>query len=135
MHHVLLAADGNTSRVLEQAEAIAALPHASTSVKAYVLHVFSDTAAEDDSDMLNPNRVQAVSEAEEFLTDRGIDTEVVARAGDIVSTVLQAADEFDADALYVGGPKRSPAGKAIFGSVTQELILNSEVPVTVTIDR
>lgn len=135
MHRVLLAADGNASRVLEQAKAVATLPHVSDSVEVYVLHVFSDSAAEDDSDMTDPNRVQAVSEAEEFLTERGIDTETMGRAGDIVSTALQIANELDVDMLYVGGPKRSPTGKAIFGSATQELILESDVPVTVTIDQ
>ena len=135
MYRVLLAADGNTSRVLEQAKAIASLPHASTSVEAYVLHVFDDSAVEEGSDMLDPTRVQAVSEAETYLADRDVSVELLSRAGDTVSTTLRVADEIDADGIYVGGPKRSPAGKALFGSVTQQLILNATIPITVTIDQ
>ena len=134
MYRVLLAADGNTSRVLEQARAIASLPQAPASVEAYVLHVFDDSAVAEDSEMLDPRRVQAVEEAEAYLADHDVHVELLSRAGDTVSTVLQVADELDVDGIYVGGPRRSPTGKAIFGSVTQQVILNSEVPVTVTID-
>jgi nucleotide-binding universal stress UspA family protein len=135
MYRVLLAADGNTSRVLEQAQAIAALPQAPAAVEAYILHVFDDSAAEEGSDMLDPRRIQAVTEAETYLSDRDVRVEVLSRAGDTVSTTLEVAEELDVDGIYVGGPKRSPTGKAIFGSVTQQLILNSPVPVTVTIDK
>lgn len=135
MYRVLLAADGNTSRVLEQAKAIAELPHASTSVKVYLLHVFDDSVAGDELEMLDPKRVGAVAEAEQFLTDRDVEVELLSRAGDTVSTVLDAAHERKVDAIYVGGPKRSPAGKALFGSVTQQLILNADIPVSVIIDN
>ena len=135
MYRVLLAADGNTSRVLEQAQAIASLPQAAASVEAYILHVFDDSAVEEGSDMLDPRRIQAVTEAETYLSDHDVSVELLSRAGDTVSTTLGVAEELDVDGIYVGGPKRSPTGKAIFGSVTQELILNSPVPVTVTIDK
>lgn len=36
------------------------------------------------------------------------------------------------DAIVLGGRKRSPAGKAIFGSVTQAVIRESDRPVVVT---
>lgn len=37
--------------------------------------------------------------------------------------------ENDADFLVVGGRKRSPVGKALFGSVTQAVLLDAPVPV------
>lgn len=40
------------------------------------------------------------------------------------------AEEIDADLLVVGERGRSPAGKAIFGSTAQEVMLNAPCPVT-----
>jgi nucleotide-binding universal stress UspA family protein len=39
--------------------------------------------------------------------------------------------EVDADLVVVGARKRTPVGKAVFGSVTQSVVLDSPVPVTV----
>jgi nucleotide-binding universal stress UspA family protein len=135
MFRVLLAAHGTTSRVRKQAEAIARLPHAAESVEAYVLYVFEESAIDDDSELVNPRWINAVTEAEEYLTEQGIDVEVLGRAGNTVARILDVAEEYEVAGLYVGGPARSPTGKAVFGSVTQDVILQSDLPVTVTIDE
>lgn len=135
MYRVLLAADGDAPRVRRQAEAIAKLPDAAETVEVYLLYVFDESAIDDDSEMVNPRRVKAVSEAEDFLTEHGVDVELVGRAGNTVTRVLDVADEYDVEGIYVGGPKRSPTGKALFGSVTQDVILQSDVPVTVVLDE
>ena len=44
--------------------------------------------------------------------------------------IVELAETVDADLIIVGGRKRSPAGKAIFGSTAQEVMLNSPCPVT-----
>ena len=44
--------------------------------------------------------------------------------------IVELAETVDADLIVVGGRKRSPAGKAIFGSTAQEVMLNSPCPVT-----
>jgi nucleotide-binding universal stress UspA family protein len=133
MYRVLLAADGNKPRVLKQAETIAALPSANDEVEVSLLHIFDDSAVDDDSEMLDPTRVQAVEEAEAYLTERGIATELIGRAGNTVDAIIRTADELEADAIYIGGPKRSPTGKALFGSTTQKVILSANRPVMVTI--
>lgn len=135
MYRALLAADGNVDRVLEQARAIRALPNSADAVSVVVLHVFDDSAVDDTSEMVTPERVNAVTEAVALLEEAGIDVETRGAAGDTAETVLRVAEEVDADGIFVGGPKRSPAGKALFGSVTQEIVLNAGRPVTVTIDR
>jgi nucleotide-binding universal stress UspA family protein len=44
--------------------------------------------------------------------------------------VVALAEELDADLVIVGGRTRSPAGKAVFGSTAQEILLESPCPVT-----
>lgn len=53
----------------------------------------------------------------------------VGRVGDPADQILRAADAADARFVVVGGRKRTPAGKALFGSVTQTVVLDSTRPV------
>ena len=56
------------------------------------------------------------------------------RVGDPTEEVLAVAAELDARYVVVGGRRRSPVGKALFGSTTQEVLLESDRPV-VTVMR
>lgn len=53
----------------------------------------------------------------------------VGRVGEPGEEILSHAEKIDARYLVIGGRKRTPAGKALFGSVTQRVILDSERPV------
>lgn len=55
------------------------------------------------------------------------------RVGDPATEIVEEASRIDARYLVVGGRKRSPTGKAIFGSVAQSVILNAERPVMTVI--
>ncbi|WP_139977816.1 universal stress protein [Nocardioides litoris] len=48
---------------------------------------------------------------------------------DAAGTVLARAAELDASLIVIGVRKRSPVGKLLLGSVSQSVILESEVPV------
>lgn len=51
------------------------------------------------------------------------------RSGSPVEEILDYANEIDARYLVIGGRKRSPVGKALFGSVTQSILLEADRPV------
>lgn len=46
--------------------------------------------------------------------------------------VLAMADDLAIDRIYIYSRRRSPAGKAIFGSALQDVIIGASVPVVVT---
>lgn len=53
----------------------------------------------------------------------------VGLVGDASKEILRYARENDAEYIVLGGRKRSPVGKALFGSVTQSVLLNADRPV------
>ena len=52
------------------------------------------------------------------------------RVGDPAQKILEEADRRDARHIVVGGQDRTPVGKAVFGSITQSVLLNADRPVT-----
>ena len=45
--------------------------------------------------------------------------------------ILDVADERDCDHVFIAGRRRSPSGKAVFGDLTQRVLLNFDGMVTV----
>lgn len=58
-----------------------------------------------------------------------VETHQFVRGNEPKTDVLQACEEFDPDELVISIRDRSPTGKAVFGSVSQQLLLNSDRPV------
>lgn len=135
MYRILMPVSGNTNQSRKQAKAIADLPRATDEIEVTVLYVFDDSAIDTTSEMVDPVRVEAVNVAVRLLEERGVAVESRGETGDTTETVVRVAENLDVDNIVVGGPRRSPTGKAIFGSVTQSVILNASCPVTVTIDQ
>lgn len=59
----------------------------------------------------------------------------IGRVGDVDVETLRAATDLDARYVVVGGRRRSPVGKAIFGSTTQSILLGSDRPVMTVITK
>lgn len=54
--------------------------------------------------------------------------------GEPVEKILGEADRLDASYIVIGGRKRTAVGKAIFGSITQSLLLSADRPVVTVMD-
>lgn len=127
MYHIVVAVDDDTERARRQALDVAELPHAAEEVRATVLHVFTDNP-----DGASATQVGAVKRAQEAFEEAGVETTLEERSGEPANAILNLAENIDADCICVGGRRRSPAGKAIFGSVSQSVILQADRPVLIT---
>lgn len=142
MYRVLAAVDGNEDRVAKQLDALREMPgRAELAVTVLHVHEEIDVPADEagrsviesineDIDSLQ-GVPEAVYRAAEELESLGIQADVATMRGDPVPTILDAAADVDADAILVAARDRSPVGKAMFGSVTQGVILDSDIPVIV----
>jgi len=136
MYRVLVPVDGNEERALTQAKYVASLPNATEEVEAHLLFVFepgSDTELPQElKQFKSASRVGSVRRAAEYLEERGVAVTTMDDSGDSASDIIRDAEDLDVAAIVMGGRKRSPSRKALFGSVTQSVILNTDRPVVVT---
>jgi len=76
------------------------------------------------------NRLVAVRELAEGLAAAGVDGSVRGLVDrDPADGIVELAASVGADRIVVGGRRRSPAGKAVFGSVAQAVMLRAPCPV------
>ena len=71
--------------------------------------------------------------AAEIAEDLDVPTEPVGLVGNVADNVVRYTKEQDARYLVIGLRKRSPTGKAMFGSVGQSILLNAECAVVSTL--
>jgi len=88
-----------------------------------------DMDADDpDPDGLASRQTVAAAVADR-LDDRGVRAEVRGAIGDAGESIVRASESVDADFVVVGGRKRRPSGKAVFGSTAQEVLIEAACPV------
>ena len=92
-----------------------------------------DGAEEDATDETIKQRAAATAEA----AAEGVDlpTVAVGRIGEPAAEVLEYAGTVGTRYIVIGGQKRSPVGKALFGSTTQQILLGAELPVLTVMDH
>ncbi len=85
-------------------------------------------------DAPTPNEVAArhatTRELAARLDDSDVSFEIRGAVGPRGDRIVDLAAATDADLVVVGGRKRSPTGKAVFGSTAQNVMLSSPCPVT-----
>jgi nucleotide-binding universal stress UspA family protein len=124
MTDILLAVDDDEGRARAQAERIAGLDWDRDAVEVRVLHVFTDNV-----EGATVSQVGSAREARDLLEEAGFEVSLDETSGDPATRIVEYAEGADADLICVAGRKRSPAGKAVFGSVSQSVMLDTERPV------
>lgn len=74
----------------------------------------------------------ATTELEAALQARGVSAAVKSldsRAAPVAGTIIEAADEWDADLVVLGGYSRSPTVEKVFGGVTRSLLASATRPL------
>lgn len=117
---------------------VEALPSGDEGVEVVLLNVFEEFKAADEAGVVRSADLydetdlpEPVVEAARELEDCGIDVSVRREHGDPAEEIVRVAREIDADTIAMAGRKRSAAGKMLFGSVTQSVLLEADRPVTV----
>jgi len=123
MTELLLGIDEDEDRAISQAETVIDL-FGPDALHVYLLHDFVDNP-----EGASVTQIKSVQRAQEVLEAAGASVELRGESGDPAQSIIRTADRLDVDAICVAGRKRSPTGKALFGSVSQEVILNTDRPV------
>jgi len=71
----------------------------------------------------------------DLVGDLEVPSEAVGLMGKPAEQIVSYATEEDGRYIVVAGRKRSPTGKAIFGSTSQSIMLNADCPVVSTIEQ
>jgi nucleotide-binding universal stress UspA family protein len=123
MTHILLAVDDDEDRARVSAEDVAELDWGDD-VTVTVLHVFTDNI-----EGANVSQIGSAREARDVLEAAGIETVLDETSGSPSEEIVTYAEDEDVDIICLAGRSRTPAGKAVFGSVSQSVMLDSEIPV------
>ncbi len=107
-----------------------------------LLHAFTEEEFDENIDTLDyefndrpgaddvARRLSVVRDIVRELEAADIAVTIRGEIGEHAESIVDAAGSTDADLLVIGGRRRSPTGKVVFGSTAQEVLLESPCPVT-----
>jgi nucleotide-binding universal stress UspA family protein len=140
MYRVLLPVDEQTERAMLAAEAAASFPTETEDVEITVLNVFEAFDVADEGGQVRSEDIwdetdfpDSVYEVVDYLESAGIRVTKRREHGDPADQIVSVAEEIDADSIVMSGRKRSPTGKALFGSVVQSVLVSADCPVMVNL--
>ena len=147
MYRILLPVDTTELRARAQVDAILELPAAAEAVLVDVVHVHDETTPDAEwaaggfsktyteemaANVRESSRIPASVEAViDVLEDADVEYAVHEASGEPAEAILTLATEQDSDVIVLGNGNQSPVGKMLFGSVAQDVVLESDRPVTV----
>lgn len=121
MKTILFCIDTDVERARKQVESITDLPFKQDQIRIVVYHVFRGKDEQADAEQL-----KSVIYVTETLEDAGYSVDVQQSSGDASRHILEKAESIEADMISLAGRNRSPTGKVLFGSVTQDVVLDTE---------
>jgi nucleotide-binding universal stress UspA family protein len=113
-----------------------------TGADVVLLHAFTQEEFDEDVESLDyefsgspgaddvARRLSVVRDVVAELRAADVGVRVRGEIGDHAESVVEAAGSTGADLLVIGGRRRSPTGKVVFGSTAQEVLLQAPCPVT-----
>lgn len=126
MYNIVAGVDENVPRGTDIAESITEVPILKDQAHVTLLHDF-----ENNPEGASVDQVASVRRARDILEEADYTVELEESSGEPARAILRLADEQDAELIVLSGRKRTPAGKVIFGSVTQSVILDTSRSVLV----
>lgn len=135
---ILIAVEDNEDRMRSVVDHAAEIAE-SLSAHVVLYHVYEPESFENllsarDIDSADPGELArqnaTVEAAAAALKEAGVDFSIEASTGDPAEEVTSYIGSHDVDHVFVGGRKRSPAGKALLGSTSQQVMVETDVPCT-----
>jgi nucleotide-binding universal stress UspA family protein len=142
MYRILLAVDDNRKTADSLMSSVMNIIDSIETCEIILVHVFRDadvlqrvsihqlTSGYDENEFEHqiPLSVQEIASE---LDDTPATVEAKFASGDAPTEITRIAEDRNVNNIHIGGKNTSPAGKAIFGSTTQSVIFNTDIPVTV----
>lgn len=143
MYHVLLPVDANENRANQAVDTLLGMPISPGDLQVTILNVQekirvpeSDGGHVTSDEWYEPeNYPNSAKHAKNRLEDNAITVELRREHADPATRIVEVANEIEADQIIMTGRKRTAVGKVLFGSVMQSVLLNTELPVTVTLSE
>lgn len=88
------------------------------------------TVAIVENDDADRTREEVEAQVEEILADAGVEAEIRHLEGDPGSQLVDTAEEEGFEQIVIGGGQTSPMGKINLGSISEFVLLNSHVTVS-----
>lgn len=138
---VLVGVAGDTEARIERYADVLTMLSEAGALRVTLAHVYAEDDVETiekmyDIDSRDRSQIGAAAEHNttvqnlmDELSERGIEYTTTGAVGNASTELISLAREVDADFVLVGGRKRSPTGKVLFGSTAQHVLMNAPCPV------